>query len=59
MEGTTGSISPETHDNLTAWKITSHDIKEACLVKERNSSHLLKKKLDYLHLKDFLKYKSE
>ena len=35
------------------------DIKEAFLAKEWNSFHLLVKKLDYLHLKDFLKYEYE
>jgi hypothetical protein len=32
---------------------------EAFLAKERNSIHLLEKKLDYLDLKDFLKYESK
>ena len=49
----------ETHENPTTSKITFDDIKEAFLAKEWNSFHLLGKKLDYLHLKDFLKYKCE
>ena len=32
---------------------------KAFLANEWNSFHLLRKKLDYLHLKDFLKYKCE
>ena len=35
------------------------DIKKAFLVKEWSSFHLLGKKLDYRHLKDFLKYEYE
>ena len=35
------------------------DMKEAFLAKEWNSFHLSRKKLDYLHLKDFLKYECE
>jgi len=49
----------ETHDNPTTSKITFNDIKEAFLAKEWNSFHLSGKKLDYLHLKDFLKYECE
>ena len=45
-----------THDNRTTSKITNDDIKEAFLAKEWNSFHLLGKKLDYLNLKDFIKY---
>ena len=40
-------------------KITYHNIKEYFLPKEWNSFHLLGKHLDYLHLKDFLKYKCQ
>ena len=36
-----------------------NDIKEAFLAKEWNSFHLLGEKLDYLHLKNFLKYECE
>ena len=40
-------------------EIAYDDIKEAFLAKEWNSFHLVGKKLNYLHLKDFLKYKCE
>ena len=46
----------ETHDNLTTSKTTCIDIKEVYLAKEWDSFHIVGKKLDYLHLKDFLKY---
>ena len=49
----------KTHDNPTTSKTTYVDIKEAFLAKEWNSFHLFEKKLDYLHLKDFLKYECE
>jgi hypothetical protein len=48
-----------THNNPITSRITYEDIKEAFLAKEWNSFHLSKKNLDYLHLKDFLKYKCE
>ena len=44
----------ETHENPTTW--TYVDMKEVLLAKERNSFHLTRKKLDYLHFKTFLKY---
>jgi hypothetical protein len=44
------------YDNPNTSKITNDDIKEAFLAKEWNYFHLSCKKLDYLHLKDFLKY---
>ena len=47
-----------THDNPTTSKTTYVDI-EFFLAKEWNSFHLFGKKLDYLHLKDFLQYKCE
>ena len=43
----------------TTSKIAYDDIKEASLAKEWNSFHVSWKKLDYLHLKDFLKYECE
>jgi len=49
----------ETHDNPTTSKIAYDDIKEAPLAGEWSSFQLLGNKLDYLHLKDFLKYESE
>ena len=49
----------ETHDNPTTSKTTYDVIKEVFLAKEWNSFHLYGKKLDYLHLKDFLKYECE
>ena len=49
----------ETHDNSTTSKITFDDIKEVILAKECNSFHLSRKKLDYLHLKNFLIHKRE
>ena len=45
------------HDNSTTSKEAYDDIKEVFLVKQWNSFHLTGKNLDYLHLKDFLKYK--
>jgi hypothetical protein len=49
----------ETHDNPTTSKTICVGIKEGFLAKEWNSFHLLRKKLDYLHLKNFLKYECE
>ena len=49
----------ETHDNPTTSKTTSVDIKEDFLAKEWNSFHLHGKKLDYPHLKDFLKHECQ
>ena len=49
----------ETHDNPTTSKTLYVDIKEAFLVKGWNSFHLSTNKLDYLHLKEFLKYECE
>jgi hypothetical protein len=49
----------ESHDNPTTSKIALDDIKEVFLAKEWNSFHLSEKKIDYLHLKDFLKYECE
>ena len=49
----------ETHDNPTTSKSTYVDIKEVFLAKEWNSFHLSRKKLDYLHLKEFLEYVCE
>jgi hypothetical protein len=46
-------------DNPTTSKFTFVNIKEVFLAKESNSFHLLGRKLDYLHLKDLLKYKCE
>ena len=40
-------------------KIAIDDIKEVFLAKEWNSFHLSRNKLDYLHLRKFLKYKCE
>jgi hypothetical protein len=45
--------------NPTSSKITFDNIKEAFFAREWNSFHFFGKKLDYLHLKDFLKYKCE
>jgi hypothetical protein len=52
-------ISWETHDNPTIRNTTYVDIKEVVLAKEWNSFHISEKKLDYLHLKHFLKYECE
>ena len=49
----------ETYDNSTTLKNVLDDIKEVFLAKDWNSFHLSWKKLDYLHLKDFLKYECE
>ena len=49
----------DTHDNSSTSKITYDGIKEDFLAKEWNSFHLSRKKLYYLHLKDFLKYDCE
>jgi hypothetical protein len=46
----------DTHDDPITSKITYDNFKEAILAKKWNSFHLLGKKLDYLPLKDFLKY---
>ena len=46
-------------DNPTTSKFTFVNIKEVFLAKESNSFHLSGRKLDYLHLKDLLKYKCE
>ena len=46
-------------DNPTTSQITFVNIKEVFLAKEWNSFHLSGKKLDYLHLKNLLKYKCE
>ena len=48
-----------THNNPTKSKITYDDIKEACLAREWKYFHCSSKKLDYLHLEDFLKHKHE
>ena len=40
-------------------RTTCIDIKEAFLAKEWNTFHSCGKKLDYLHLKNFLKYECE
>ena len=40
-------------------KITTDDLEKAFLAKEWNTFHLSRKKLDYLHLKDFSKSKCE
>ena len=44
------------HDNPTTSKITYVDTKGVFLAKKWNSFHLYGKKLDCLHLMDFLKY---
>ena len=49
----------ETDDNPTTLKIVYVDITKVFLAKKWNSFHLYGKKLDYLHLKDFLKYECE
>ena len=49
----------QAHDNPTTSNTTYVDIKETFLAKEWNYFHLLGKELDYLHLKDFLKYEFE
>ena len=48
----------ENNDNPTS-KFALDDIKEALLVEQYYSFLLLGKKLDHLHLKDFLKYECE
>jgi len=45
--------------NPTSSKITFDNIKEVFFAREWNSFHFFGKKLDYLHLKDFLKYECE
>ena len=45
--------------NPTTSNLTYVDIKEVVLTKEWNSSHLSWKKLNYLHLKNILKYEYE
>ena len=54
--GFISNISWETHDNPTSRNTTYVDIKEIVLAVEWNSFHISEKKLDYLHLKHFLKY---
>ena len=54
-----GFISLGTHDNPITSKTTCDDVKEVFLAKEWNSFHFSRKKLDYIHLKDFLKYECE
>ena len=49
----------ETHENPTTSKTTYVDIKEVFLAKQWNFVHLSRKKLDCLHIKDFLKYECE
>ena len=49
----------ETHNNPTRSKMAFDDVKEAFLAKEWNSFYFSWKKLNYLHLKDFLKYECE
>ena len=49
----------ETHDNPITSKITLDDTKEDFLAKEYYSFYQSQKKLDYLHLKNFLKYECE
>ena len=49
----------KTYDNPTTSKIAIDDIKVAFLAKEWNSSYLSRKKLEYLHLEEFLKYERE
>ena len=46
-----------THDNPTTSKIAYDDIEKAFLVEEWKSFCLSWKEQDYLHFKDFLKYK--
>ena len=45
--------------NPTSSEFTFDNIKEAFLAREWNSFHFFGKKLDYLHLKEFLKYGCE
>ena len=60
VEDIMGLSQWETHDNPTISKIACDDIKDVFLAVEWNSFHLLgEKKLDLLHLKDFLKYECE
>ena len=49
----------ETHDKPITSKTTFDDLKKVFLANKWNSFHLSWKKLDYIHLKDFLKYKCE
>ena len=49
----------ETHDNPTTSKITFDGIKGVFLAKEWNSFHFSRKKLDYLHLKNFYIHEHE
>jgi len=49
----------KTHDSPTTSKITYVDIKEAFLAKEWSSFYPFRKNPNYLHLKDFLRYKCE
>jgi hypothetical protein len=52
-------MSMGTHDNPTSSKITFVDLKEVFLAKEWNLFCISRKKPNYLHLKDILKYKCE
>ena len=54
-----GSISLGNPRQPTTSKIVFDDIKEVFLASEWNSFQLSWKKLDYLHLKDFLKYECD
>jgi hypothetical protein len=56
VEGIMGLSHRKTHDNPTPSKIIFDDLKKAILAKEWIFFHLLRKKVDYIHLKDFLKY---
>ena len=49
----------ETYDNPPTSKTTNVDNKWVFLAKEWNSFHIYEKKLDYIHLKAFLKYECE
>ena len=59
VEGIMESISLENPWQPYIIKITTNDLEKASLPKEWNTFHLSRKKLDYLHLKDFLKSKCE
>jgi hypothetical protein len=56
VEGIMGSISSGKRNHT---KTAFDDIKETFLAKEWNFLHLSRKKLNYLRLKDFLKYECE
>ena len=49
----------EIYDNPTSPKIIFDDLKKAFLAKEWSSFHLSGKKLDYIHLKEFLEYECQ